>query len=57
MLYDTTDKDNIIDRKMERVLSEIINILTYSEKVDKKNNENISDVIDNIMMNYLWRKK
>jgi hypothetical protein len=56
MLYNITDKENDKDSQMEKILSEILNILTYSEKMDKENNENISEVIDNIMMNYLWKK-
>ncbi len=56
MIYNDTEKERMKNSVMEKIISEIFNILTYSEKKDKENTENIGEVIDNIMMNYLWRK-
>lgn len=58
MFYNVTDKDKERYNKMEKIISEIIKILTYSENMDSDitdNSDDISKTIDNIMMNYFWR--
>lgn len=58
MFYNVTDKDKERYNKMEKIISEIIKILTYSENMDSEitdNSDDISKTIDNIMMNYFWR--
>lgn len=57
MIYNDTERERIKNSIMDKILSEIIKVLIYSDKIDKENTEDVSGSVDRLMMNYLWRTR
>jgi len=49
------DNDQNRDNEIKKALTEIKKILTDSEKIDKQEMFDISERIDNLIIDYLWK--
>lgn len=54
MPYNAADNDNV-NAMLDKTLVEIIKVLTYSDNANTENVGDISEVIDKLIMDYLWR--
>lgn len=57
MIYTDAERERIKNSIMDKILTEIIKVLIYSDKMDKENNEDVSQSVDRLMMNYLWKTR
>ena len=55
MIYNDTERERMKNSIMDKILSEIMKVLIYSDKMDKENTEDVSESVDRLMMNYLWK--